>query len=94
VRGRGASGHGGNKRLRTALSRATVSATRDNPPIKAFDDRLRAAGKPTTVARCVAARTRLHLAWAVVRTGHACDPFDAQQRQEACPGYLLYPCDK
>jgi len=37
-RGRAASGHGGNKRLRTALYRATLSATRYNPPIKAFYD--------------------------------------------------------
>ncbi len=83
VRGRGASGHGGHKRLRTALSRATVSATRYKPPITAFDERLRAAGKPTTVARCAAARTLLHLAWAVVQTGRAFDPRYAQPRQEA-----------
>ena len=83
VRGRGASGHGGNKRLRTALYRATLSATRYNPPIKAFYERLRAAGKPTKVARCAAARKLLHVAWAVVRTGRAFDPLYAQQRQEA-----------
>ena len=83
VRGRGAIGHGGNKRLRTALYRATLSATRYNPPIKAFYERLRAAGKPTKVARCAAARTLLHLAWAVVRKGRAFDPLYAQQRQEA-----------
>jgi len=83
VRGRGAIGHGGNKRLRTALSRATLSATRYNPPIKAFYERLRAAGKPTKVARCAAARTLLHVAWAVVRKGRAFDPLYAQQRQEA-----------
>jgi len=83
VRGRGASGHGGNKRLRTALYRATLSATRYNPPIKAFYERLRAAGKPTKVARCAAARKLLHVAWAVVRKGRAFDPLYAQQRQEA-----------
>lgn len=83
TRGRGASGPGGHKRRRTALSRATVSATRYNPPITAFDKRLRAAGKPTTVARCAATRTLLHLAWAVVQTGRAFDPLYAQPRQEA-----------
>jgi transposase len=83
VRVRGASGHGGNKRLRTALYMATLSATRYNPPIKAFYDRLRAAGKPTKVAHCAAARKLLHLAWAVVRKGRAFDPLYAQQRQEA-----------
>jgi len=83
VRGRGAIGHGGNKRLRTALYMATLSATRYNPPIKAFYERLRAAGKPTKVARCAVARKLLHLAWAVVRKGRAFDPLYAQQRQEA-----------
>jgi len=83
VRGRGAIGHGGNKRLRTALDMATLSATRYNPPIKAFYERLRAAGKPTKVARCAAARKLLHVAWAVVRKGRAFDPLYAQQRQEA-----------
>jgi len=82
-RGRGAIGPSGNKRLRTALYRATLSATRYNPPIKAFYERLHAAGKPKKVARCAAARKVLHLAWAVVRTGRAFDPLYAQQRQEA-----------
>ena len=81
VRGRGAIGHGGNKRLRTALSRATLSATRDNPLIKAFYDRLRAAGKPAKVARCAAARKLLHLAWAVVRKGPVFDPLYRQRPQ-------------
>ena len=83
VRGRGAIGHGGNKRLRTALYRATLSATRYNPLIKAFYDRLRAAGKPTKVARCAAARKLLHLAWAVVRKGQAFDPLYRQWHQSA-----------
>jgi len=83
VRGRGAIGHGGNKRLRTALYMATLSATRYNPLIKAFYDRLRAAGKPTKVARCAAARKLLHLAWAVVRKGQAFDPLYRQWHQSA-----------
>jgi len=83
VRGRGAIGHGGNKRLRTALYMATLSATRYNPLIKAFYDRLRAAGKPTKVARCAAARKLLHLAWAVVRKGQAFDPLYRQRHQSA-----------
>jgi len=83
VRGRGASGHGGNKRLRTALYRATLSATRDNPLIKACYDRLRAAGKPAKVARCAAARKLLHLAWAVVRKGPVFDPLYRQRHQSA-----------
>ena len=74
VRGRERIGHSGHKRLRTALYMATLSAARCNPLIKAFYDRLRAAGKPPKVARCAAARKLLHLAWAVVRHQRAFDP--------------------
>ena len=76
VRGRAQLGHGGNGRLRTALYLATLSATRYNPPIKAFYERLRATGKPMKVARCAAARKLVHLAWAVVTKGQ---PFEARQ---------------
>ncbi len=74
VRGRPAIGHGGNSHLRRALYMATLSAARRNPPIKAFYQRLRAAGKPMKVARCAAARKLLHLAWAIVTKGR---PFEA-----------------
>jgi transposase len=67
VRGRSAIGHGGNGRLRTALYMATLSATRVNPSIRAFYQRLRDSGKPMKVARCAAARKLLHLAWALVK---------------------------
>ncbi len=53
---------------------ATLSAARTNPPIKAFYDRLRAAGKPKKVARCAAARKLLHLAWAVATKDQDFDP--------------------
>jgi transposase len=78
VRGRAQLGHGGNGRLRTALYLASLSATRYNPAIKVFYDRLRAAGKPMKVARCAAARKLLHVAWAVVTKGQ---PFDAGHAQ-------------
>lgn len=68
VRGRARIGHRGNARLRTALYMATLSAARFNPTIKAFYQRLRAAGTPMKVARCAAARKLLHLAWALVRS--------------------------
>jgi len=55
VRGRESIGHAGNAHLRTALYLATLSAARHNPHIRPFYDRLRAAGKPTKVARCAAA---------------------------------------
>jgi transposase len=66
VHGRASIGHTGNARLRTILYMATLSATQHNPVIKAFYDRLRAAGKPMKVARCAAARKLLHLAYAVI----------------------------
>jgi len=82
VRGRERVGRGGHKRLRTALYRATLAAARHNPVIKAFYERLRAAGKPPKVARCAAARKLLHLAWAVVRKGRAFDPAYGQHQRD------------
>ena len=74
VRGRAQIGHGGHARLRTALYLATLTAARFNPMIKAYYERLRAAGKPNKVARCAAARKWLHLAWAVVTKRQPFDP--------------------
>jgi transposase len=74
VRGRAQIGHAGNTRLRTALYLATLSAARHNPLICAQYQRLRAAGKPTKVARCASARKLLHLAYAVVTKGQVFDP--------------------
>jgi transposase len=74
VRGRAQIGHGGHRRLRTALYLATLTAARFNPVIKAHYERLRAAGKPNKVARCAAARKLLHLAWAVVTKRQPFDP--------------------
>lgn len=80
-------GHGGNRRLRTALYLATLTAVRFNPVIKAYYQRLRAAGKPNKVARCAAARKLLHLAWAVVTKRQPFDPTYgmriAEERQAA-----------
>ena len=80
VRGRAQLGHGGNGRLRTAVYLASLSATRYNPSIKVFYERLRAAGKPMKVARCAAARKLLHVAWAVVTKGQ---PFDATRAEQS-----------
>jgi transposase len=79
VRGRAQLGHGGNGRLRTALCMATLSATRYNPALKVFSERLRAAGKPMKVARCATARKLLHVAWAVVTKGRAFEATSAKQ---------------
>src|SRR5919202_1420959 len=69
VQGRAQLGHGGNGRLRTAMYLASLSATRYNPAIKVFYERLRAKGKPMKVAWCAAARKLLHMAWWVVKKG-------------------------
>jgi transposase len=82
VRGRASIGHDGNGRLRTALYMATLSAARYNPAIKAFYERLRAAGKPLKVARCAAARKLLHLAWALGSKRRRFDPDHRQQQHE------------
>jgi transposase len=74
IRRRGRIGQGGNAALRRALYMASVSAGRHNPHIKAFYERLRAAGKPVKVARCAAARKLLHLCWAVVTRDVDYDP--------------------
>ena len=75
---RPAIGHTGNSRLRTAFYMATLSAAQHNPIIKAFDTRLREAGKPEKVARCASARKLLHIAWAVVKKDQRFDPHYAQ----------------
>ena len=67
LRGRPQIGHAGNGRLRTALYMATLAAARYNPSLRAFYQRLRAAGKPMKVARCATARELLHLAWEMVK---------------------------
>jgi transposase len=87
IRGRPSIGHDGNGRLRTALYLATLSAARYNPAIKAFYERLRAAGKPRKVARCAAARKLLHLAWALATKRRRFDPAH-RQAQEECPPEL------
>jgi len=84
VRGRRQIGPGGNRRLRTALYLATLSAARHNPVIRPFYERLCAAGKPKKVARCAAARKLLQLAWAVVKHKRPFDPaYQVQRRAQA-----------
>ena len=85
VRSRPRIGHDGNGRLRTAFYMATLSAARYNPAIKAFYQRLRAAGKPPKVARCAAARKLLHQAWALGSKLQRFDPDHKQQQHEALP---------
>lgn len=82
VHGRASIGHTGNAALRTAVYLATLSAAQYNPVIKAFYDRLRAAGKPMKVARCAAARKLLHIAFAVVKNEADFDPLYAARAQK------------
>ncbi len=83
LHGRASIGHTGNAALRTAVYLATLSAAQYNPVIKAFYDRLRAAGKPMKVARCAAARKLLHIAFAVVTNKEDFDPLYAAKPRKA-----------
>jgi transposase len=84
VRGRSQIGHSGHARARTQLYVATLAAARFNPIIKAYYERLRAAGKPMIVARCACARKLLHIAYAVVTHQQAFDPtYQAVQQGKA-----------
>jgi transposase len=85
IRSRRSIGHDGNGRLRTALYMATLSAARFNPAIKAFYQRLRAAGKPKKVARCAAARKLLHQAWALGAKQQRFAPDHHERHDDAVP---------
>lgn len=85
VHGRRRIGHRGNRRLRTALYMATLSATQHNPIIREFYERLRASGKLKKVARCAAARKLLRIAWAVVTKG---EPFDPEYQTKRVAGVV------
>jgi transposase len=67
-------GHAGHARLRAALYMAALSASRFNPAIKAFFDRLIANGKPVKVALCACARKLVHIAWALIAHHTFFDP--------------------
>ncbi len=86
VRGRPHIGHDGNARLRTVFYMATLSATRYNPAIQAFYQRLRDAGKPPKVARCAAARKLLHQAWALGSKQQHFEPHHGQSAQVTTVG--------
>ena len=55
--------------MRSALHMATLSAVRFNPVIKAFYDRLLAAGKPKKVALTACSHKLLRILNAMARTG-------------------------
>jgi transposase len=65
---------GGRKRVRRALYMATLVATRFNPVIARFYQRLLAAGKPKKVALVACMRKLLTILNAMVRSGKPWDP--------------------
>lgn len=65
---------GGRAAVRTALYMAALSAVRHNPALKAFYERLVAAGKSKKVALTAAARKLLTIADAILRTRRPWDP--------------------
>jgi transposase len=65
---------GGRARVRQALYMPTLVATRHNPVIRAFYQRLLAAGKPKKVALTACMHKLLTIANAILRTGKRWDP--------------------
>ena len=59
--------YGGRQDLRSVLYMATLCAIRFNPPIQAFYQRLRQAGKPPKVAVVAAMRKLLTILGAILR---------------------------
>ena len=65
---------GGRKAARSALYMATLSAVRFNPVLKAFYQRLLAAGKPKKVALTACSHKLLRILNAMARTGQPWNP--------------------
>ena len=64
---------GGRAAVRAALYQASLSAVRFNPPLRAFYQRLRGAGKPAKVALVAVARKLLTVLNALIRSGSRWD---------------------
>lgn len=65
---------GGRATVRTALFLAAMSASKHNPPLKAFRDRLVQAGKPKMVAVIAVARKLLTILNAIIRDNQPWSP--------------------
>jgi transposase len=74
VRGRSRTGPLGPAHLRKALYMPALVAMRANPSLRAFADRLRAAGKRPKVVVVAVMRKLLLLAWAILRSGQPYSP--------------------
>ncbi len=68
----------GNARLRTALWMPIVGAVRRNPWLRAFYERLRAAGKPPKLALVAAMRKLMHAVYSVAKHRR---PFEIRTQQ-------------
>ena len=68
----------GNSRIRQYLYMATMIATRSNPVIRSFYERLLNRGKCKKVALVACMRKMLHLIWGVLKTQSFFDPQHAQ----------------
>ncbi|MEM7773524.1 MAG: transposase, partial [Cyanobacteria bacterium P01_A01_bin.37] len=71
---------GGRARVRTALYMPTLVATRHNPVIKAFYDRLLAQGKQKKVALTACMRKLLVILNAILKTGQPWQPWQPQRQ--------------
>ncbi len=87
VRGYPQVGGGGHSHLRRLLYMAALSASRFNPLLKAFYDKLKEQGKAPKVARCAVARRLAVLAFGVAKSGQA---FDSEYliKQKTAQGVL------
>ena len=65
---------GGRAQVRAVLYRATVSAKRCNPVIRAFAERLEKAGKPAKVATVACMRKLLTIMNALLKTNTPWNP--------------------
>jgi transposase len=74
LRGRSRMSKRGNARLRKALYWPAIVAMRHNPLLRAFAQRLRAAGKPTLVIIGAVMRKLLHQVFGILRSGQPFDP--------------------
>jgi transposase len=74
LRGRARLSKLGSARLRFALYFPALSAMRHNPPLRAFSQRLREAGKPKMVIVAAVMRKLLHIVYGVLKHQRTFDP--------------------
>ena len=65
----------GNSKIRNTLYLSSLSCIKANSPFKTFYKRLREKDKPAKVALIAVARKLLHIAFAIIKSGKAFDPY-------------------